>query len=208
MGGGYDIGAYEALSGSTPTPTPTATPTRTPTPTPTPSATPTRTPTPTPTATATPLLLGPRRRYTDSPDSDCTATPTPTPARRIGDPTPTPSTPTPEPTATATPTPTATPHLLVTVKLSQVSGHSIITCTVKNSRGRAVKSQKVSVQKAAALSGPYAVWMSKLTNVQGQALFPYAQPKNSWYVRCSAAGNVSGSKLITGSAAATASTKR
>ncbi len=63
-----------------------------------------------------------------------------------------------------------------------MSGHSVITCTVNNSRGRAVRSQKVSVQKAAALTGPYAVWMSKLTNVLGRALFPYARPKNSWYV--------------------------
>ena len=89
-----------------------------------------------------------------------------------------------------------------------MNGHSIITCTVKNSRGCAVASQKVSVQKASALSGPYAVWMSKLTNVQGQALFPYAPPKNSWYVRCAAAGNVSASKLIIGSASATAARKR
>ena len=89
-----------------------------------------------------------------------------------------------------------------------MSGHSIITCTVKNSRGRAVASQKVSVQKASVLSGPYATWMSKLTNVQGQALFPHAKPKKSWYVRCSAAGNVSGSKLIIGSASGSTLRKR
>ena len=38
----------------------------------------------------------------------------------------------------------------VTARLSQVSGHSVITCTVKDSRGRVVPSQKVSVQTAAA----------------------------------------------------------
>ena len=36
----------------------------------------------------------------------------------------------------------ATPLLHVTAKLSQVSGQSIVTCTVKDSRGRAVPSQK------------------------------------------------------------------
>ena len=179
------------------TPTPTATPTRTPTPTP--SATPTRTPTPTATPTRTPT---PTATATPTPTRTPTPTSTPTPTATA---TPTPSaTPTPEPTATATPSPTGTPRLYVTARLSQVSGHSIITCTVKNSRGRAVRSQKVSVQKASALSGPYAVWMSKLTNVQGQALFPYAPPKNSWYVRCAAAGNVSASKLIGGSVSAAA----
>ena len=86
-----------------------------------------------------------------------------------------------------TPTPTATPRLLVTAKLSQVSGHSIITCTVKNSSGKAVSSQKVTVQKAAAITGPFADWMSKKTNVNGQALLPYAQPTYTWYVRCAAA---------------------
>jgi len=118
------------------------------------------------------------------------------------------SAPTPVPTATPTPLPTATPRLYVTARLSQVSGHSVITCTVKNSSGGAVASQKVSVQKAAALSGPYASWMSKLTNLQGRALFPYAKPKNTWYVRCSAAGSVSGSKLIVGSASGTAARTR
>ena len=98
--------------------------------------------------------------------------------------------------------------MLLTGRLSQVNGRSIITCTVKNSRGRAVASQKVSVQKASALSGPYAVWMSKVTNVQGQALFPYAPPTYTWYVRCAAAGYVSGSKLVMGSASAAAATTR
>ena len=85
-----------------------------------------------------------------------------------------------------TPTPTATPRLLVTAKLSQVSGHSIIACTVKDSSGHALPSKKVSVQKAAAVSGPFADWMSKKTNVNGQALLPYSQPTYTWYVRCAA----------------------
>ena len=86
-----------------------------------------------------------------------------------------------------TPTPTATPRLLVTAKLTQVSGHSVIACTVKDSSGHAVRSQTVSVQKAAAVTGPFADWMSKKTTVNGQALFPYAQPTYTWYVRCAAA---------------------
>ena len=77
------------------------------------------------------------------------------------------------PSYAATPTPTATPQRYVTAKLSQVSGHSIIACTVKDSSGHAVTSQKVSVQKAAAVTGPFALWMSKKTNLNGQALFPY-----------------------------------
>ena len=73
---------------------------------------------------------------------------------------------------------------LVTAKLSQVSGHSVIGCTVKDSSGHAVRSQKVSVQKAVAITGPFADWMSKKTAVNGQALLPYAQPTYTWYVRC------------------------
>ena len=84
------------------------------------------------------------------------------------------------------PTPTATQRLSVTARLSQVSGHSVITCTVTNSSGHAVRSQTVSVQKAAAVTGPFADWMSKKTNVNGQALLPYAQPTYTWYVRCAA----------------------
>ena len=86
-----------------------------------------------------------------------------------------------------TPTPTATPRFVVTARLTQVSGHSVIACTVKNSSGKAVSSQTVSVQKAAAITGPFADWMSKKTTVNGQALFPYAQPTYTWYVRCAAA---------------------
>ena len=86
-----------------------------------------------------------------------------------------------------TPTPTTTPRFLVTAKLSQVSGRSVITCTVNKNSGSAVSSQKVSVQKAAAITGPFADWMSKKTNVNGQALLPYAQPTYTWYVRCAAA---------------------
>ena len=84
-------------------------------------------------------------------------------------------------------TPTGTPRPLVTAKLSQVGGQSVITCTVKDSRGHAVRSQKVSVQKAAVITGPFADWMSQKTNVNGQALLPYAQPTYTWYVRCAAA---------------------
>ena len=83
-----------------------------------------------------------------------------------------------------TPTPTAAPRLYVAAKLSQVSGHSVITCTVKNSSGRPVVSQTVSVQKSAVVAGPFSLWMSKKTNVNGQALFPYAPPTYTWYVRC------------------------
>ena len=97
-----------------------------------------------------------------------------------------------------TPTPTGTPRLLVTARLTQVSGRLIIACTVKDSSGLAVPSQKVSVQKAAALKGPYAVWMSKNTTQRGVAIFPYAQPTYTWYVRCAAAGVVSASKMIAG----------
>ena len=110
------------------------------------------------------------------------------------------------PSHAATPTPTATPQRYVTAKLSQVSGQSVITCTVKNSRGRAVPSQIVSVQTASAPQGPYAVWMSKKTNAQGQALFPYAPSRSArlmlttdtWCVRCAAAGSVSPTKWIKG----------
>ena len=97
-----------------------------------------------------------------------------------------------------TPTPTGTPRLLVTARLTKVSGHSVIACTVKNSSGKAVSSQKVSVKKSAAITGPFALWMSKKTAVNGQALFPYAQPTYTWYVRCAAAGSVSAIKTIVG----------
>ncbi len=83
-----------------------------------------------------------------------------------------------------TPTPTAAPRLVVGAGLAQVSGHSVIACTVKDSSGHAVPSKTVSVQKAAAMSGPFALWMSKKTNVNGQATFPYAPPTYTWYVRC------------------------
>ena len=86
----------------------------------------------------------------------------------------------------------------VGIELSQVSGHSVIACTVKDSRGHAVPSQKVSVQKAAAVTGPFADWMSKKTNMKGQALFPYAPPTYTWYVRCAAAGGVSPTQWIRG----------
>ena len=101
--------------------------------------------------------------------------------------------------ALTTPTPTATPRLRVTARLSQVSGHSVIACTVKDGSGQAVPSQTVSVQKAAATTGPFAAWMSKKTNSNGQALFPYAQPKRTWCVRCSRrAPTVSAIKTIKG----------
>ena len=106
-----------------------------------------------------------------------------------------------------TPTPTA-PRLLVYVGLTHVSGHSVVYCTVKNSRGLRVPSQKVSVQKSAAVTGPFVNWMSKKTNVNGQALFPYAQPTYTWYVRCATVAQagagaqatlfVSATKTITG----------
>ena len=86
-----------------------------------------------------------------------------------------------------TPTSTATPRLLVTARLTKVNGHSTIACTVKDSSGRAVRAQTVSVQKAAAVTGPFADWMSKKTNVNGQGIFPYAQPTYTWYVRCASA---------------------
>ena len=76
------------------------------------------------------------------------------------------------PSYAATPTPTATPQRrYVTAKLSQVSGQSVITCTVKDSRGRVVPSQKVSVQTASAPQGPYSVWMSKMTNRKAKPSF-------------------------------------
>ena len=106
--------------------------------------------------------------------------------------------PAPTPTPVAIPAPTGTPSLYVTAKLTQMSGHSVIACIVKDSAGQAVVSQIVSVEKAAAVAGPYTTWMSKKTNVKGQALLPYAQPRNTWYVRCSAAGYVSQTKVIKG----------
>ena len=111
--------------------------------------------------------------------------------------------PAPTPTPVAVPAPTGTP-LVVTIKLTQLSGHRIIACTVKDRAGQAVVSQIVSVEKAAAATGPYTTWMSKKTNLKGQSLLPYAQPKNTWYVRCSAAGYVSLSKVIRGYAATAA----
>ena len=95
------------------------------------------------------------------------------------------------PSYAATPTPTATPCPLVTARLTQVSGHLVIACTVTDSSGLAVPSQIVSVQKAPAVTGPFAIWMSKKTNVNGRALLPYAQPMYTWYVRCATACNVS-----------------
>ena len=95
------------------------------------------------------------------------------------------------PSYAATPTPTATPCPLVAARLAQMSGHLVIACTVKDSSGLAVPSRTVSVQKSPAVTGPFAVWMSKDTNVNGQALFPYAQPMYTWYVRCASACSVS-----------------
>lgn len=97
-----------------------------------------------------------------------------------------------------TSTPTGTPRLNVTARLTQVSGHSVIACSVKDGSGKAVPSQIVSVQKAAAITGPFALWMSKNTTQRGVALFPYARPKNTWYVRCYAGGSVSSVKMIKG----------
>ena len=92
---------------------------------------------------------------------------------------------TPSPTPSPTPRSTATPLLFsVTAKLSQVKGQSVITCTVKDKRSHAVPSQKVSVQKADALTGPFAVWMSQKTTANGQALLPYSQPTYTLYARC------------------------
>ncbi len=104
------------------------------------------------------------------------------------------STPTPTVTPSPTPRPTATPLLLsVTAKLSQVNGQSVVACTVKDKRGHAVPSQTVSVQRAAAVTGPFADWMSKKTTVKGQALLPYSQPTYTWYVRCATvAGGIGG----------------
>ena len=89
--------------------------------------------------------------------------------------------------ASPTPTPTATPCPLVTARLTQVSSHLVIACTVKDSTGLPVPSKIVSVQKAPAVTGPFAVWMSKKTNVNGRALLPYVPPTYTWYVRCAAA---------------------
>ena len=99
--------------------------------------------------------------------------------------------------AQVSPTPTP-PRLSVTAKLLQMSGRSIIACNVKDRSGTPVASQTVSVQKSSKTTGPFANWMSKKTGVKGQALFPYSQPKNTWYVRCRAAGNVSLPKMIKG----------
>jgi hypothetical protein len=96
------------------------------------------------------------------------------------------------------PTPTAMPRLLVTARLTRVNGHSAVACAVKDSSGRAVPSQKVSVQKAGAMTGPLANWMSKKTAANGQSIFPYAQPTYTWYVRCAAADSVSPIKTIKG----------
>ena len=89
-----------------------------------------------------------------------------------------------------TPTPTA-PCPLVTARLTQVSSQLVIACTVKDSTGLPVPSKIVSVQKAPAVTGPFAVWMSKKTNVNGRALLPYAPPTYTWYVRCAAACSAS-----------------
>ena len=97
---------------------------------------------------------------------------------------------------------TPAPRRSVTAKLSQVSGQSVITCTVKDRRGRAVPSQKVSVQTASVPEGPYSVWMSKKTNARGQALFPYAASRSARLlhscVRCAAAGTVSAPQTMNG----------
>ena len=89
-----------------------------------------------------------------------------------------------------TPTPTA-PCPLVTARLTQASSQLVIACTVKDSTGLPVPSKIVSVQKAPAVTGPFAVWMSKKTNVNGRALLPYAPPTYTWYVRCAAACSAS-----------------
>ena len=95
--------------------------------------------------------------------------------------------------------PTPTPlSLSVTARLTQVSGRLIIACTVKDSSGNPVASQTASVQKSLAANGPFTTWMSRKTGVKGQALFPYSQPKNTWYVRCRAAGSVSLPKMLKG----------
>ena len=90
-----------------------------------------------------------------------------------------------------------------------MSGRSIITCTVKDDAGRPVVSQTVSVEKAAAVDrAVYNLGVQKDKRERPRSSYPYAQPKNSWYVRCAAAGNVSATKLIVGSASATARRKR
>ena len=85
--------------------------------------------------------------------------------------------PAPTPTPVAIPAPTG--PLDVTAKLTQMSGHLVIACIVKDSAGQAVASQIVSVEKAAALAGPYTTWMSKKTNVKGQALLPYGRSQRT-----------------------------
>ena len=99
--------------------------------------------------------------------------------------------------AQVSPTPTP-PRLSVKVMLGQISGHSVIACFVKDSSGNPVASQTVAVQKSSTTTGPFANWMSKKTGVKGQALYPLAQPRNTWYVRCSAAGSVSATMRIPG----------
>jgi hypothetical protein len=121
QGSGYDIGAYELVSGAQNTPTPTASPTvelsetASPTVTPLPTHTPTATPTapPTDTATATPAPTHtPTASSTSTPTVSPTDPPTMTPtATATGTPTPLPtntSTPTVPPTNPPTMTPTAT----------------------------------------------------------------------------------------------------
>ena len=115
--------------------------------------------------------------------------PTPTPTA-----TPTPTL-TPTLTSTPPPTPTATAmHLSMLAKLSQVGGSPILTCIVKDGGDHRIASPTVSVDKATARKGPYAVWKSKKTNKKGQALFPLAKSKTTYYVRAPQRGACQGLK--------------
>ena len=88
----------------------------------------------------------------------------------------------------------------VYVGLTTVNNRSVIYCTVVDSSNKSrVTSQAVSVEKSRDSAGPYAQWASKTTNVNGQAVFPYSPPKNTWYVRCAVDGDVSTSKVKQGS---------
>ena len=111
--------------------------------------------------------------------------------------------------STSTNTSTGTLYVTATLSratgaLSQMSARPTVTCTVKDSDGKPVASQTASVEKAATATGPYTTWMSAKTNRKGQSVLKYATPKGTKYVRCSAAGYVSASKVIVGSAAGTA----
>ena len=85
-----------------------------------------------------------------------------------------------------------------TAASSPTSARPTINCIVNDGDGQPVTSLTTSVEKAAAEAGPYSAWMSKKTNVKGQAVLPYATPKRTMYVRCAAAGYVSVSKTIKG----------